>query len=64
LWCADLSTNTSAFDGATVFLPLAKAQAITQTPTTASTIFVLLKDVSYTDSVAAALKGSSLKVLT
>lgn len=58
------STNTSAFDGATVFLPLAKAQAITQTANHASTIFVLLKDVSYTDSVAAALKGSSLKVLT
>lgn len=58
------STNTSAFDGVTVFLPLAKAQAITQTANHASTIFVLLKDVSTTDSVAAALKGSNLKVLT
>jgi ABC-type lipoprotein release transport system permease subunit len=58
------STNTSAFDGATIFLPLAKAQAITQTANHASTIFVLLKDISYTDSVAVALKGSGLKVLT
>jgi ABC-type lipoprotein release transport system permease subunit len=58
------STNTSSFDGATIFLPLAKAQAITQTQNHASTVFVLLKDISYTDSVAAALKGSSLKVLT
>ncbi len=58
------STNTFAFDSATIFLPLVKAQAITQTQNHASTIFVLLKDISYTDSVAAALKGSGLKVLT
>ena len=58
------TTNTYGFDIATIFLPLAKAQAITQTQNHASTVFVLLKDISYTDSVAAALKGSSLKVLT
>ncbi len=59
------STNTYGFDSATIFLPLAKAQAITQTQNHASTVFVLLKDISYTDSVASALKVSSdLKVLT
>ena len=58
------STNTYGFDSATIFLPLAKAQAITQTQNHASTVIVLLKDISYTDAVASALKGSSLKVLT
>jgi ABC-type lipoprotein release transport system permease subunit len=58
------STNTYGFDSATIFLPLAKAQAITQTQNHASTVFVLLKDTAYTDSVASALKGSGLKVLT
>jgi ABC-type lipoprotein release transport system permease subunit len=58
------STNTYGFDSTTIFLPLAKTQAITQTQNHASTIFVLLKDTSYTDSVAGALKMSNLKVLT
>ena len=58
------STGTYGFDSATIFLPLAKAQAITQTQNYASTVFVILKDTSYTDSVAGALKGSSMKVLT
>ena len=58
------STNTYAFDSAIIFLPLAKAQAITQTQNRASTVFVLLKDPSTTDAVANALKGSNLKVLT
>jgi ABC-type lipoprotein release transport system permease subunit len=58
------STNTTSFDSTTIFLPLAKAQAITQTQNHASTVFVLLKDAAYTDSVASALKGSGLKVLT
>ena len=58
------STGTNSFDGATIFLPLAKAQAITQTQNHASTVVVMLKDISNTDSVAAALKGSALKVLT
>jgi ABC-type lipoprotein release transport system permease subunit len=59
------STNTSSFDGATIFLPLAKAQAITQAQNHASTVFVLLKDSSSTEAVAGALKASSnLKVLT
>ena len=59
------STNTYGFDSATIFLPLAKAQAITQTQNHASTVFVLLTDTLYTDSVAKALKVSSgLQVLT
>jgi ABC-type lipoprotein release transport system permease subunit len=58
------TTNTYGFDNGTIFLPLAKAQAITQTQNHASTIFVLLKNNSYTDSVASALKGTNLKVLT
>jgi ABC-type lipoprotein release transport system permease subunit len=58
------STGTFGFDNATVFLPLIKAQAITQTQNHASTIFVVLKDTATTDSVVAALKGSNLKVLT
>jgi ABC-type lipoprotein release transport system permease subunit len=58
------TTNTYGFDNSTIFLPLAKAQAITQTENHASTIFVLLKDTSSTDRVVNALKVSSLKVLT
>jgi len=46
------TTETYGFDSATVFLPLAKAQAITQTENHASTIFVILKDTSFTDSAA------------
>jgi len=57
------STNTYGFDNSTIFLPLAKAQAITQTEKHASTIFILLKDISFTDSVASALNVSNLKVL-
>ncbi len=58
------STQTSGFDGITVFLPLAKAQAIAQAEGHASTIFVLLKDESQTEAVAAALEGSNYQVLT
>jgi len=57
------STRTYGFDSATVFLPLAKAQAITQTENHASTIFVLLKDKADTDAVVAALQTSSYKVI-
>jgi len=58
------STNTYGFDSTTVLLPLAKAQTITQTENHASTIFVLLKDTSDTNSVVKALNVSNLKVLT
>lgn len=53
------STNTYGFDSATVFLPLVKAQAITQTENHASTIFILLKDTALTDSFLPALHVSS-----
>jgi ABC-type lipoprotein release transport system permease subunit len=58
------TTETNAFDNFIVFLPLTKAQAMTQTENHASTIFVILKDIDQTDTVAAALKSSSYKVLT
>ncbi len=45
------TTNTYGFDGATVFLPLIKAQAMTQTENHASAIFILLKDTAMTDTV-------------
>ena len=53
------TTNTYGFDNATVFLPLAKAQAMTQTEKHASTVFVLLNDTALTEAVAPALKVSS-----
>jgi ABC-type lipoprotein release transport system permease subunit len=58
------STETNGFDSTTVFLPLAKAQTITQAENHASTIFILLKDAAQTDAVAAALQSSQYQVLT
>jgi ABC-type lipoprotein release transport system permease subunit len=58
------STQTNGFDSVTLFLPLAKAQAITQTENHASTVFILLKDSAQTEAVAAALHTSSYQVLT
>ncbi len=58
------TTNTYGFDSATVFLPLAKAQAITQTENHASTIFILLKDTAMTDAVVGALDVSNLEIKT
>lgn len=52
------TTGTYGFDSGTVFLPLAKAQAMTQTENHASTIFVLLNDTALTDTVAPALSVS------
>ena len=58
------STNTYAFDAATILLPLAKAQAITQTENHASTIFILLNSDADTDSVVSALQGQNLEILS
>jgi ABC-type lipoprotein release transport system permease subunit len=58
------TTGTYGFDNATIFLPIAKAQAITQTENHASTIFVLLKDTASTNAVMQALQGAKLKVMT
>lgn len=52
------------YDRSTVFLPLAKAQAITQTENHASSLFILLKDVNQTSAVAAAITGVGYQVLT
>jgi ABC-type lipoprotein release transport system permease subunit len=53
------TTGTYGFDSGTVFLPLAKAQAITRTENHASTVYVLLKDTTMTDTVVPALSVSS-----
>jgi ABC-type lipoprotein release transport system permease subunit len=53
------TTGTYGFDSGTVFLPLAKAQAMTQTENHASTVYVLLKDTTMTDTVIPALNVSS-----
>lgn len=58
------STETNTFDGGVVFLPLAKAQAITGTENHASTIFVLLNAKDQTDAVVGALQTGGYKVLT
>jgi ABC-type lipoprotein release transport system permease subunit len=57
------STETGGFDTITVFLPLAKAQAIAQAENHASTIFVLLNDTAQTEAVAAAMQASNYAVL-
>jgi ABC-type lipoprotein release transport system permease subunit len=58
------STNTSAYDQATVFMPMAKAQAITGAQDHASVIFVLLRQREDADAVAAALQSPGYQVLT
>lgn len=58
------STQTNGFDSATVFLPLAKAQTITQAENHASTIFILLEDGEQTAAVANAFQGPNYEVLT
>jgi ABC-type lipoprotein release transport system permease subunit len=58
------STSTPGFDESTVFLPLAKAQAIARAENHASTIFVLLKDRDQTNAVANALQSNQYQVLT
>jgi ABC-type lipoprotein release transport system permease subunit len=57
------STQTGSFDTVTVFLPLAKAQAIAQAENHASTIFVLLNDTAQTDAVASAIQATNYQVL-
>src|ERR1041384_1620259 len=58
------TTRTPGYDESTIFMPLAKAQAITATENHASTIFVLLQDSNQADAVAQALKSNNYKVLT
>jgi len=56
------STHTPSVDENTVLLPLAKAQAITQTQGHASFIFILLKDIDQTTAVASALQPGQYEV--
>jgi ABC-type lipoprotein release transport system permease subunit len=58
------TTHTPAFDQGSIFMPLAKAQAITQTENHASTIFVLLIDKAQTAAVASALQSGQYQVKT
>jgi ABC-type lipoprotein release transport system permease subunit len=58
------TTRTPAYDENTIFMPLAKAQAITATENHASTIFVLLQDDQQADAVAQAIQSSNFKTLT
>jgi ABC-type lipoprotein release transport system permease subunit len=58
------TTHTPGFDEGTVFMPLAKAQAITQTQNHATLVFVLLKDREQSGAVAKALSTSQYQVVT
>jgi ABC-type lipoprotein release transport system permease subunit len=58
------TTRTPAYDESTIFMLLAKAQAITATENHASTIFVMLQNSADADAVAQALKSNTYKVLT
>jgi ABC-type lipoprotein release transport system permease subunit len=58
------TTRTPGYDESTIFMPLAKAQAITGTENHASMIFVMLQDEAQADAVAAAIQSNDYKVLT
>lgn len=57
-------TGLPGFDEATIFLPLAKAQAFTRVGERASAVLVLLHDKEDADAVASALRAPGLDVLT
>jgi ABC-type lipoprotein release transport system permease subunit len=57
-------TGIPGFDEATIFLPLAKAQAFTRVGERASAIVVLLHDEEDADTVAAALRAPGLELMT
>jgi ABC-type lipoprotein release transport system permease subunit len=58
------TTRTPSYDENMIFMPLAKAQAITATENHASTIFVTLQDLNQADAVAQALQGNNYQILT
>jgi ABC-type lipoprotein release transport system permease subunit len=58
------STNTTGYDRYVVFLPLAKAQTLTQTEDHASIIFIMLKDRDQTDAVANAIRTENYDLKT
>jgi len=51
------NTDTPAFDKATIFMPLSKAQTITRTEDHASMIYILLNNMDDTDAVKAAINA-------
>ena len=58
------TTRTPGYDESTVFMPLAKAQAITATENHASTIFVLLQNSEQAELVAQAIQSENYNILT
>jgi ABC-type lipoprotein release transport system permease subunit len=58
------TTRTPGYDENTIFMPLAKAQAITGTEGHASTIFVMLHNGEDAEAVAQAIQSTRYKVLT
>lgn len=58
------STGTPAYDNSNIFMPLSKAQAISQTDGYASTIFILLNKIEMMPAVSAALKTEQYKITT
>jgi ABC-type lipoprotein release transport system permease subunit len=58
------TTRTPGYDESTIFMPLAKAQAITATENHASTIFVLLRNSEDAEAVAQAVQSDNYKILT
>jgi len=58
------TTRTPGYDETTIFMPLAKAQAITTTENHASLIFVILNNMDDTEAVAQALKSNTYRILT
>lgn len=58
------TTRTPGYDESTVFMPLAKAQAITATENHASTIFVMLQDGEDAEAVEQAIQSDNYQVLT
>lgn len=57
-------TNVPAYDDATVFLPLSKAQAITRVGDRASALVILLDNREDADMVASAIKAPEFEILT
>ncbi len=58
------STGIPAYDESAAFMPLAKAQAFTNTTDHASAVVILLNQQDDADKVAAALRGAGRTVLT
>lgn len=58
------STHVPSYDEGTIFMPIAKAQALTQTQNHASVIFILLDDREQADAVAAAIASPGYQVQT